>query len=179
MPTDVAMIWAQAICDDARPVIGAANAIPWHVPEDFAHFKNLTRGHPVVMGLATWNSLPRKPLPGRTNVILAPATAEVEFPEAGGDGIVVEHSLEAALRVAAQAPGGELTWVMGGATVYQQVLDAGLADRLEVTDVDLAVAGDTFAPVVDPEAWREAARGPWEESVKGGVRYRFRTLVRR
>jgi len=66
----VAAIWAQARDTAGRPVIGARNAIPWHVPEDFARFKRLTAGHPVVMGVRTWLSLPRRPLPGRTNIVV-------------------------------------------------------------------------------------------------------------
>ncbi|MDR2722548.1 MAG: dihydrofolate reductase [Cellulomonadaceae bacterium] len=165
---DVTCIWAQARDAAGRPVIGAGNAIPWHVPEDFAHFKTLTAGHPVIMGRATWESLPTKPLPGRTNIVLTPDA----LPD---DGATPAASLVEAFEAAVAAPGGDQIWVMGGGSVYRQILAAGLADRLEVTEIDLEVDGDTYAPTIG-DGWT-ADNADWQTAVNG-TRYRFVTYRR-
>jgi dihydrofolate reductase len=169
----VGLVWAQARDAQGRPVIGAAGAIPWHVPEDFAHFRRTTSGHPVVMGRLTWESLPPRfrPLPGRTNVVVS----------RGGwsdDGAVVASSVAEALDVAAQAPGGDEVWVIGGGQVYAAAL--ALADRCVVTEVDVVVDGDTFAPRLDPAEWEPDAGGDdgWSAS-SGTARFRVRTYRRR
>ena len=180
----LALVWAQARDTAGRPVIGAANALPWRVPEDAARFKALTLGHPVVMGRLTWDSLPARfrPLPGRTNVVVSRQPgwrpddgASVPADVAAGEASVeVAQTVEEALRLAAAAPGGEETWVIGGAQVYAATI--GHADRLEVTELDLEVEGDAWAPPVDPAAWT-ADTGPWETS-RSGLRYRFVTYDR-
>ncbi|WP_166850447.1 dihydrofolate reductase [Isoptericola sp. BMS4] len=164
----IGLIWAQARDGAGRPVIGVGNTIPWRVPEDFAHFKATTAGHPVVMGRRTWESLPRRPLPGRTNVVVT------RRPGWSDDGAVPATSVEDALAIAAAAPGGEEVWVMGGGEVYAAVLP--LADRLVITEIDLAVEGDAFAPAVDGTAWEVADDGAWATSSgPGGLRHRVRT----
>ncbi|WP_418276015.1 dihydrofolate reductase [Isoptericola jiangsuensis] len=173
----IGLIWAQARDAAGRPVIGADGAIPWHVPEDFAHFRATTAGHPVVMGRLTWASLPVRfrPLPGRTNVVVT------RDPSWADDGAVVASSVPAALGAAAAASGGDEVWVMGGGQVYRAALP--LADRCVVTEVDLEVDGDVFAPALDPAEWRETA-GPvggdagWLPS-SGTARFRVRTYARR
>lgn len=174
----IGLIWAQARDGAGRPVIGAEGAIPWHVPEDFAHFKATTSGHPVVMGRLTWESLPRRPLPRRTNVVISSlgavigmAAVPVQGPGATTPPTKVEvaTSLHEALALAADAPGGDEIWVMGGARLYAEAVH--LADRLEVTEVDLRVEGDTFAPAIDPAVWRPASTGDWATSTTG-VRHR-------
>jgi dihydrofolate reductase len=171
----LALVWAQARDAAGRPVIGAANALPWRVPEDAAHFKALTLGHPVVMGRATWDSLPARfrPLPGRTNVVVTRREGWRPEPDAEA-GVVVAGSVDEALRAAATAPGGEETWVVGGAQVYAATVAA--ADRLEVTELDLVVEGDAWAPPIDRTRWRAERTGPWETSTSG-VRYRFVTYA--
>ena len=176
------LVWAQT----PAGVIGRDGALPWHLPEDLAHFRAVTDGHPVVMGRATWESLPERfrPLPGRANVVLSRDPA---FVAPGGR---VARSLEAALALAHdEARGGadhagpaddEATpdvevWVIGGAAVYAAALP--LADVLEVTEVDLDVPGDAFAPDVDPDGWRTVT-GPWLTSGTG-LRYRFVRRTRR
>lgn len=171
----IALVWAQARDTSGRPVIGAAGGIPWRVAEDFARFRMLTSGHPVVMGRRTWDSLPRRPLPGRTNVVV---TRQAGW-AADGDAVVAS-SLGQALAVAAQAPGGDLVWVIGGGEIYGAALT--VADRLEVTEIDLVVDGDAFAPEIDPARWHEAqhGHGDWVTPADPGApRYRFRTYVRR
>jgi len=172
----IALIWAQARDNQGRPVIGANGGIPWHVPEDFRHFKKLTNGHPVIMGLRTWESLPTKPLPGRTNIVLASSTSMKAEPSTNAQ----THfcgSLDDAIYQAAIAPGGNNIWIIGGASVYAQAIPQ--AERIELTEIDLVIPGDTFAPIMPPEDWREVnvANAEWRTS-KTGVPYRFRTFLR-
>ncbi|MFV0633198.1 dihydrofolate reductase [Demequina sp.] len=164
-------IWAQARDSAGRPVIGAGGDMPWSVPEDLKHFSTLTRGGAVVMGRRTWESFPERfrPLPGRVNVVITSAPS-LE----GADAAVasVDTAIETAARL---SPNGEV-WIIGGGRVYAATLDA--VEHLEVTELDLEVEGDTFAPTVDPVAWELTAAGPWETS-RTGVRYRFVTYRRR
>ncbi|MCK6212386.1 dihydrofolate reductase [Georgenia sp. EYE_87] len=160
------LIWAQA----HDRVIGAHGTMPWHLPEDLRHFRSTTSGATVVMGRATWESLdPRyRPLPGRRNIVLSRRPGFV------ADGAETATTLDEAL---AMAGDGDV-WVIGGGQLYAESIDR--ADRLEVTDIDLAVDGDTRAPVVDDREWEVAAADPdrgWHASA-GGLRYRFTTLVR-
>jgi dihydrofolate reductase len=157
----LALVWAQT----SDGVIGRDGGLPWHVPEDMAHFRALTSGHPVIMGRATWESLsPRfRPLPGRENVVLS------RTPGYLAAGARVVTSMAAALELVA----GREAWVIGGGAVYEAAVDH--ADRLEVTEVDDVVAGDTYAPVIDA-SWTLVAREPasgWHTSAVGGARYRF------
>ncbi|MFE6971135.1 dihydrofolate reductase [Isoptericola sp. NPDC057653] len=168
----IGLIWAQAHDAAGRPVIGASGDIPWRVPEDFAHFKATTAGHPVVMGRRTWESLPHRPLPGRTNVVVT------RRPGWSDGGAVVASSLEEGLALAAAAPGGDEVWVMGGGEVYAAALP--VADRLVVTEVDLAVEGDAYAPAVDGAVWEVVDTGAWATSSgPGTLRHRVRVYAAR
>lgn len=170
----LALVWAQT----ADGVIGRDGTLPWHLPEDLARFRRLTAGHAVVMGRRTWESLPERmrPLPDRRNVVLS------RDPAYRADGAEVCPSLEAALELVGA---DEEMWVIGGAALFAETITR--ADRLEVTDVDLDVPGDTYAPLVDPGRWcpvgvdgsRGAAldAGPWLVS-RTGTRYRFRSYAR-
>ncbi len=150
----IGLIWAQA----ANGVIGAANAIPWHIPEDMAHFRAVTAGATVVMGRRTWDSLPARfrPLPGRRNVVL---TRSITW---AVDGATVVHSLDEALT-------GDV-WVIGGADVYAAALPR--ADVLEVTELDAAFAGDVHAPELDDSWALVAGAHEWRESTSG-LRFRW------
>jgi dihydrofolate reductase len=156
------LIWAQA----RGGVIGAAGGIPWRVPEDLRRFKALTHGSGVLMGRRTWDSLPPavRPLPGRRNLVL---TRDTTWTAPGAERV---GTLEEA------AAEGDL-WVIGGAEIYRLALP--FAEDAHVTEVDVDVPGDTFAPVlVDP--WRVTARDPadgWHRSVSG-PRYRHLTFRR-
>lgn len=152
--TWVGLIWAEA----KDGVIGAAGTIPWHVPEDMAHFKETTLGVPVVMGRKTWDSLPERfrPLPGRENVVI---TRQQDW---AAEGARRAATLSEAVR------GHDRVWVMGGAEIYAQAI--GDADRLEVTEIDLDVAGDAHAP--SRSGWRLVDEGEWQTS-RTGIRYRF------
>lgn len=157
------LVWAQA----HGGVIGGGGAIPWHVPEDMAHFREVTAGSAVIMGRRTWDSLPERfrPLPGRRNIVV---TRRHDW---HADGAESAGSLPAALALA----GGD-GWVIGGGQLYAQAVDS--ADILEVTHVDLDTDGDTHAPPLD--RWRGVRAHPehgWHTS-RTGIRYRFVTYER-
>ena len=167
----IGLIWAEA-----GGVIGNDGVMPWHLPEDLAHFKQLTLGAPVVMGRKTWDSLnPRfRPLPGRRNIVVTR--------QAGWhvDGVDTAHSVAEALEFAAAAAGADAAaddspisaWVIGGSEIFAAVIDR--ADRLEVTEIRTSVEGDTHAPAID-DRWAEARRDPidgWLTS-RTGLDYRF------
>jgi len=160
----VALVWAQA----RDRVIGASGGLPWHLPEDLKLFRTLTTGSTVVMGRRTWESLPERfrPLPGRTNVVLT------SDPHWSAEGARRAGSVAEVLDDA-----GPL-WVIGGGAVYAAFLPH--ADRLVVTDVDVAVDGDTWAPVIGT-GWRLAGRTPdrgWDFSSSSGLRYAVSEYVR-
>lgn len=166
------LIWAQA----RGGVIGAGGTMPWHLPEDLAHFQRTTDGSPVVMGRRTWLSFPPRfrPLPGRTNIVI---TRDDGFAD---EGAVRARDLADGLRLAREAaegrPGATL-WVIGGGAVYREAIAA--ADLLVVTEIDLEVDGDTTAPEI-PAAFSLAASDPdagWHEA-KNGLRYRMLTYTR-
>ena len=139
------LIYARA----ANGVIGLNNTMPWHLPEDLAHFKQLTSGSPVIMGRKTWDSLPARfrPLPGRTNIVVTRNTGW------SAEGVVRASSLEEALHAGAQH--GDTVWVMGGAQIYAQALP--LADVVEVTIIHQDFEGDAFAPELDAQ-WHASSR---------------------
>ena len=160
----VALIWAQA----RNGVIGKDGTIPWRVPEDMKQFRELTVGSTVLMGRRTWESLPPRfrPLPQRRNLVL---TRQPDWSAPGADRV---GNVEAALR----GCDGDL-WVIGGGAVYAAAIP--YATRLVVTEVDLVVDGDTFAPAIGGEWCRigHSAASDWLESTTG-IRYRFTTYER-
>jgi dihydrofolate reductase len=130
-------------------VIGDHGRIPWHLPEDFAHFKATTMGGVLVMGRATYDSIGR-PLPGRTTIVLT------RDPGWSAEGVLVAHSLEEALALAAEAQGE--TFVVGGTQVYEQALP--LATHQVLTEVDLEPDGDAHYPSFSTDDWVETRREP-------------------
>jgi dihydrofolate reductase len=142
------LIWAQA----RNRVIGNKGRMPWHLPEDLAHFKALTLGHPVIMGRKTWDSLPEKfrPLPGRTNIVI---TRQTNWREKG---VEPATSLPEALQICEHISNkpSEI-WIIGGAQIYAQALP--LAHRIEVTEIDDTVEGDAYAPEIGND-WKETNR---------------------
>ncbi|SEJ48161.1 dihydrofolate reductase [Demequina mangrovi] len=161
-------IWAQARDLADRPVIGLDGTMPWHLPEDLAHFQALTRGHAVIMGRRTWESLPPRfrPLPGRVNIVVTSGDAP--------DGATGASSLHDALETAATLSPGTDTWVIGGAGLFADAL--AHADALEITEIDTLVAGDTFAPDLAADDWSVAASTEPATSASG-LTYRFVTYV--
>jgi dihydrofolate reductase len=127
-------------------VIGRNGALPWRLPEDLAHFKRTTMGHPIIMGRKTWESIGR-PLPGRRSIVVS---RQAGFIAAGAE---VAASLDDALRL---CQGSAEVFVIGGAQLYRDAL--ARADRLIVTEIDADFEGDTHWPAIDPAQWREAER---------------------
>jgi dihydrofolate reductase len=174
----VGMIWAEA----RGGVIGSGGAMPWHVPEDLAHFRDRTRGCPVVMGRKTWESLPQRfrPLPGRTNIVITGDAATV--PGLTESGALPAHSLPEAVDIAHDhAEGAHTVWIMGGGSVYAEAVDTGIAELASVTRLDFDSPGDTYAPRLDPGEWALVDSEPrqgWMTS-SAGVGYRFDTYRRR
>lgn len=134
-------------------VIGNDGAIPWHVPEDFAHFKQVTLGHTLVMGRTTYDSIGR-PLPGRTTVVV---TRQRDW-TAGeyADRVLVAHSISEALDLADAQPGD--TVVAGGTQVYEQAMP--LATHQVLTEIDTEPEGDAHYPEFAAAEWRETSRVP-------------------
>lgn len=128
-------------------VIGANNDMVWHIPEDFAFFKQYTSHKPVVMGRKTWDSLPRKPLPNRRNMII---TRQSDFQAADAE---IFPNLNAALTACANC---DETTIIGGAEIYAQALP--IATDLRLTEVKLQPQGDVFFPEFSRDEWREVAR---------------------
>ncbi len=149
-------------------VIGRDNTIPWQLPEDLQRFKELTTGHPVVMGRRTWESLPDRfrPLPGRRNVVVTRNDAW------HADGAERAPTLHDALELLDEA---DPVFVIGGAELYASALP--LADELLLTEIDLEVSGDTLFPEVDEELFVEVAREP--HVAADGTRFAFVRYRRR
>ena len=162
----IGLVWAQA----HDGVIGRDGGMPWHVPEDLAHFKEVTLGTAVVMGRRTWESFPERfrPLPGRRNIVL---TRDASWAAGGAERA---GSLTEALGLV--GPGD--VWVIGGGSLYREAIHR--ADVIELTELDLDVDGDTTAPPIGAE-WVEVSREPstgWITS-RSGIDYRFVRLERR
>ena len=126
-------------------VIGRGGTVPWRLAADLRHFRAITMGKPVVMGRRTWQSLPKKPLDGRHNIIV---TSDPTFSAPGAD---VAPSPQAALALA-RAGGADEICVIGGAQLYAATLP--LADFLDITHVLAEIDGDTRFPAIDPARWR-------------------------
>ncbi|MDR1747498.1 MAG: dihydrofolate reductase [Spirochaetaceae bacterium] len=144
-------------------VIGSGNAIPWHIREDMLHFKKLTTGWPCIMGRKTYESLPKRPLPGRENIVLSRSAGYHPT------GAVVFPSLEKALSL--YKGKSEKIFICGGQAVYSAALP--LARKIEMTRVHTSVMGDVFFPaaVLDMSEWVIAAEEAHRE-------YSFITYVR-
>ncbi len=147
---DVAIVAAVA----ENGVIGVDGEMPWDLPADLARFKQLTVGHPVIMGRRTYEAIADRlggPLPERTNIVLS--RGDPDLPEA----VVLVGSVDAALDAASETE-SDVAYVIGGGAVYDQFLP--LADRLYLTEVEAAPAGDTRFPEWDRGAWIEVDREP-------------------
>ena len=130
-----------AVSDDMG--IGKNNELLWHIPGDLKRFKDLTYGNIVIMGKKTWESLPRKPLPGRKNIVLT------DIPGEYFEGATSAWSVEDALT---KCKGGDETFIIGGESIYHQFMP--LADRLYITHVHKNAAADTYFPEIDPRVWK-------------------------
>ena len=123
--------------------IGAGNQLLWHLPKDLKHFKDLTSGHPVIMGRKTYESI-GKALPNRTNIVISRKKNWFE------EGILIVGSIKEAVKFAKKID--ENIFIIGGGNIYEQTIE--IADRLEVTLVKAELKADTFFPKIDPKIWK-------------------------
>jgi len=161
-----------AVADNG--VIGADDGLPWRLKSDLKRLRALTIGRPIVMGRKTFESFPRRPLPGRTNIVV---TRDATF---RGQGALVTTSLPDAL-VLARADAlrrsvAEIA-VIGGAEIYAQCMD--VADRLEVTEVHARPEGDTRFPPIEKAHWQEVSRVPNPASADDSAAFTYVTYCRR
>jgi len=150
----------------ANRVIGHGNRLPWHLPADLKHFRQITMGKPILMGRKTWESIGR-PLPGRLNIVI---TRNHGYK---AEGCVVVHSVDAALRA---AQGHDEVMLIGGEQLYRQVLPD--ADTLYVTQVDGEFSGDAFFPELNDDEWREVERSAHAPDENNAHACSFITLQR-
>ncbi|ODT68730.1 MAG: diacylglycerol kinase [Pelagibacterium sp. SCN 63-23] len=146
-------------------VIGSNQTIPWHIPSDFAWFKQTTMGKPMIMGRKQFETFAR-PLPGRPHIVV---TRQHDY---APEGVIVRRSLPEAMAAARRmAEASELDEIMviGGGDIYAQALP--LADRLYVSHVDLAPEGDVHFPAIDPQVWEIVAEPDVPRSEKDGASY--------
>lgn len=151
-------------------VIGRDGGLPWRIPEDLKWFKTRTMGKPIIMGRKTWESFPKRPLPGRTNIVV---TRQAAYVAQGG---VVVASLEAALEVARSEAPDEIM-IIGGAELY--ALGLPLVQRIYLTEVAAHVEGDAFFPPFDRSQWRERVAAVHPPSAEQPIGYSFIVLERK
>ena len=153
-------IWAQSL----DGVIGDGADMPWHLPEDLKHFKEITFGHPIIMGRRTWESLPTRPLPGRANHVLSSRQ-----PGTWSRGAYVSRDI----------PDLETdAWIIGGAQVYEATIDEVDVIERTLIDVhpDLPASRAVYAPRIDAD-FECVADGDWKASTSG-LRYKFQRFER-
>ena len=129
-------------------VIGRGGGLPWSLPDEMAHFRKTTLGHPVIMGRKTFDSMNRKPLPKRQNIVMSRAQWEVE-------GVQHAIDLDAAITFARES-GAEECFIIGGSAIYEAALP--IADRLYETIIDAEITGDVYFPVYNVDEWLEVSR---------------------
>ena len=155
-------------------VIGREGRLPWRLRSDMALFKQVTLGKPVLMGRKTWDSLPKKPLPGRLNLVLS---RDASFEPKGA---VACHAFAEALGIAreqAVEDGTGEVCIIGGVALFEMALPR--AKRLYLTEVEAEVEGDTVFPIFDESAWREVRREPHPRGEGDEHDFVFRVLERR
>jgi dihydrofolate reductase len=150
------------VATDRQFGIGIRNTLPWHLPEDLAHFKRLTSGHPIIMGRKTFDSIGRA-LPNRRNIVV---TRNQDWHH---DQVETVNSLEEAIQLVGQ----QAAYIIGGAQIYQQALP--LVNRIIITRIQHQFDCDAFFPAIDPNAWVEVAHET-HHSEKNGWDYAFITL---
>lgn len=151
-------------------VIGRDGKLPWRIPEDMKWFRERTAGRPLIMGRKTWESFPKRPLPGRTNIVI---TRDAAYK---ADDAVVVTSLASALDVAAGEDPEEIM-VIGGAEIYRAALP--LTRRIYLTSVHGEIEGDTHFPPIDRAEWNETIVGVYPSSGTRAIGYSFIILDKR
>ena len=152
-------------------VIGLHNRLPWHMPADMRYFKEMTQGHPVIMGRKTFESMGSKPLKGRDNIILTRDPSSLS-----AAGCQVASTLEEAFEKA-QKGGVQEIFVIGGSQVYALALP--MVDTLYITEIDATLQGDTYFPEFDKETWQEVRRESHQANAQNTYDYAFVTYTRK
>ena len=152
---------------DRNRLIGNKNQLPWHLPADFAHFKSVTMGKPVIMGRKTFESI-GKPLPGRINIVLS------RDPDTSFEGVECVSSFADAL---AKVPGTQEVMVIGGSTIYEMLLPQ--VNRMYFTYVDAEFEGDAWFPEYDKNQWHETESVTRPADKKNRYDCRFVTLEKK
>ena len=170
MSVHLALVVARA----QNGIIGRDGHLPWRLKSDMAWFKANTLGKPVIMGRKTWESLPKRPLPGRTNIVLS---RDQSFETIGA--LVCETFSEAVqiAREQAAEDGVDEVCVIGGSTLFEAALPK--AKRLYITEVEADVAGDVTFPAFDESAWTEISRESHPAGEQDEYPFTFRVLERR
>lgn len=148
--------------------IGANNQLLWHLPTDLKHFKEITTGHPIIMGRKTYESI-GKPLPNRTNIVVSRKKDWFE------EGILIVGSLKEAIKFAKKMD--EEIFIIGGGNIYEQTID--LADQLEVTQVNANLEADIFFPEIDEKIWKKTEEINHEKDEKNEYNFSFQTWERK
>lgn len=149
-----------------KRVIGKKGALPWYIPAELKRFKEITMGHPIIMGRKTHESIGRT-LPGRTNIIIT------HDPNFQAEGCIVVHSLDEAIKQAQDKPGSEEIFIIGGGQIYQEAINT--ADKLYLTYINKEIEGDVFFPDYS-EFKKTISESNWQEHE--GIKYRFLELER-
>lgn len=142
--------------------IGKKNELLWHLPEDLKRFKRLTYGNTIIMGKKTWISLPRRPLPGRKNIVLT------DIPGENFDESVTAYSIEDALSKCGK---DEEIFIIGGGSVYEQFMP--IADRLYITHVHESRPADVYFPEVDLKTWKVIEKEEFMRNEASGISYTY------
>lgn len=166
--TDMILTLVVGIAENG--VIGRDGGLPWRLSTDLKRFKETTMRKPVIMGRKTWESIPKRPLPGRDNIVI---TRDALFE---AEGAIVVSSIEDAL-TAAKATGAAEASIIGGGQIYVQSFDK--ADRLDVTHVLAEIDGDTHFPPIDPNVWRIVSSEDFPEGEKDSHPTRYVVYERR
>lgn len=145
--------------------IGSNNQMLWHLPKDLKHFKDITSGHPIIMGRKTYESI-GKALPNRTNIVISGRKNWYE------EGILIVGSIKEAVKFAKKID--EEVFIIGGGNIYKQTMD--IADRLEVTLVDADLDADTFFPTIDEKVWKKTNEVFHEKDEKSAYDFCFQTF---
>lgn len=147
--------------------IGADNQLLWHLPNDLRRFKEITTGHPIIMGRKTYESI-GKALPNRTNIVISRRRDWFE------EGILIVGSVKEALKFAKKID--EQIFIIGGGNIYEQTLE--VTDRLEVTLVETTRPADVYFPKIDPKIWKKTEESCHEADEKHAYGYCFQTYER-
>lgn len=155
-----------AIAEDSG--IGYKNNLLWHLPEDMKRFKKLTIGKTVVMGKKTWESLPKRPLQGRKNVVIT------YDPNDNFENCIAAYSIDDAIL---KCKGDEEVFIIGGGSIYRQFM--GIADKLYITHIHKTATADIFFPEIDPKTWEPVEKEEHPEGPENPVPYTYVIYIRR